>query len=187
MAALSTDDRPIWATAFYGGLRRGELRALRANAVDLTANEMHVVAGWDDRVGEQATKGRERRKVPLIGSLRTVLAAHTLQTGRRGADLVFGETPAVPFNPKKLTMRADAAWEKAELNRVTLHECRHTFASVAIAAGVNIGTVSAAMGHASVKVTWDRYHHLMPGTMDEAAELIQAYIDRPIAEGQTGA
>jgi len=67
-----------------------------------------------------------------------------------------------------------------------LHECRHTFASVAIAASVNIGTVAEAMGHASVKITWDRYHHLMPGTMAEAGELIQAYIDRPIREAGAG-
>lgn len=38
------------------------------------------------------------------------------------------------------------------------------------------------MGHASVTITWDRYHHLMPGTMDDAGELIQAYIDRPATE-----
>ena len=58
---------------------------------------------------------------------------------------------------------------------------------MAIAAGVNIGTVSAAMGHASVKITWDTYHHLMPGTMAEAGELIQAYIDRPEKEAKAGA
>jgi hypothetical protein len=74
-----------------------------------------------------------------------------------------------------LARRADAAW--AGLERITLHECRHTFASIAIAAGVNIGTVSAALGHASVTITWDRYHHLMPGTMGQAAGLIQTYIE----------
>lgn len=177
LAVLSEADRPIWATAFYGGLRRGELRALRVQAIDLEANEINVVAGWDDQEGEQATKGRERRKVPLIPTLRAILREHLLRTGRRGTDLVFGESAASPFDPKKLTKRADEAWRG--LDRITLHECRHTFASIAIAAEVNIGTVSTAMGHASVKVTWDRYHHLMPGTMDEAAELIQAYIDRP--------
>ena len=62
------------------------------------------------------------------------------------------------------------------MERVTPHECRHSFASIAIAAGVNIGTVSAALGHPSVTITWDRYHHLLPGTMDEAADLIQAYL-----------
>jgi integrase len=43
---------------------------------------------------------------------------------------------------------------------------------------VDIGTVSAALGHASVTITWDRYHHLMPRTMDQAAELIRAFVER---------
>jgi integrase len=114
----------------------------------------------------------------MIGELRAILATHKLRTGRRGADLMFGATETSPFCCKGLQRRADAAWKNAKLKRITLHECRHTFASIAIAAGVNIGTVSAALGHASVTITWDRYHHLMPGTMDEAASLIQAYVER---------
>jgi integrase len=42
---------------------------------------------------------------------------------------------------------------------------------------VNIGTVSAALGHASVTITWDRYHHSMPGIRDEAASLIPTYLE----------
>jgi integrase len=181
LAALLDTDRAVWATAFYAGLRRGELRALRDQAVDLDAKEIHVVAGWDSVEGEQPTKGRERRTVPIIGELAAILAAHRLRTGRRGADLMFGESEVSPFATKPLQRRADEAWKAAGLERITPHECRHTFASIAIAAGVNIGTVSAALGHASVTITWDRYHHLMPGTMDQAAELIQAYIDAPRA------
>ena len=90
---------------------------------------------------------------------------------------MFGVTEGSPFAPRELQRRADAAWKAAKLERITLHECRHTFASIAIAAGVNIGTVSAALGHASVSITWDRYHHLMPGTMDQAAGMIQTYIE----------
>lgn len=114
----------------------------------------------------------------MIGELRTILAGHALRSGRRGSDLVFGATEVSPFEWRSLQDRPDAAWRAAGLKRITLHECRHTFASIAIAAGVNIGTVSAALGHASVTITWDRYHHLMPGTMDQAASLIQAYIER---------
>jgi hypothetical protein len=36
-------------------------------------------------------------------------------------------------------------------------------------------------------VTWGKYHHLMPGTMDDAGKLIQAYIDQPIGEAASGA
>jgi integrase len=177
IAALPEEDRALWATALFAGLRRGEMMALRDDAVDLEAGEIRVVSGWDMREGEQQTKGRERRTVPIIPELRAHLAAHRLRTGRRGADLFFGRTATEPFAPHVGIRRADPAWEAAGLNRITLHECRHTFASMAIAAGVNIGTVSAALGHASVTITWDRYHHLMPGTMDEAATLIQSYVD----------
>jgi integrase len=147
--------------------------APRDEAVDLKAGEIRVVAGWDPVEGEQETKGRGRRTVPIIGELGSILAPHRLRTGRRGTDLMFGETHVSPLDRRALQRRADRAWKVAKLKRITLHECRHTFASIAIAAGVNIGTVSAALGHASVTITWDRYHHLMPGTMDEAASLIQ--------------
>ncbi len=176
LTALSDEDRAVWATAFYAGLRRGELLALRDDAIDLDAGEIRVVAGWDPVEGEQPTKGRERRTVPIIGELRSILAANRLRTGRRGAGLVFGATSASAFATKPLQARADTAWKAAGLDRITLHECRHTFASIAIAAGVNIETVSAALGHASVTITWDTYHHLMPGTMDEAAALIGQYL-----------
>jgi integrase len=46
-------------------------------------------------------------------------------------------TGASPFDPSKLTKRADRAWRNAGLERITLHECRHTFASLMIVAGVN--------------------------------------------------
>jgi integrase len=98
------------------------------------------------------------------------------EPGRRGADLAFGATRVSPFCPNALKYRADRAWKAAGLQRITPHECRHSFASIAIAAGVNIGTVSAALGHASVTITWSTYHHLLPGTMDQAADLIQAYV-----------
>jgi integrase len=80
--------------------------------------------------------------------------------------------------PWALHCLADAAWKAAGLECSTARECRHMFGSIAIAAGVNIGTVSAALGHASVTITWDRYHHSMPGIRDEAASLIPTYLER---------
>jgi hypothetical protein len=43
-----------------------------------------------------------------------------------------------------------------------MHECRHTFASLMIAAGVNAKALSTFMGHANISITMDRYGHLMP-------------------------
>jgi len=52
MDVLGEDLRPLWATAFYTGLRRGELRALRVRNVDLLAAMISVEEGWDDEEGE---------------------------------------------------------------------------------------------------------------------------------------
>jgi hypothetical protein len=59
---------------------------------------------------------------------------------------------------------------------IGLHECRHTYASFMIAAGVNAKQLSTYMGHSSVMITFDRYGHLMPGNEAEAARLLDSFL-----------
>ncbi len=74
LAALPESDRALWATAFYAGLRRGELRGLRWEDVDLAAGIIHVRRGWDDVVGEIEPKSRKgTRTVPITALLRDYL------------------------------------------------------------------------------------------------------------------
>ena len=89
----------------------------------------------------------------------------------------------MPFEPSTVRRRALAAWgsDGGETRRhepIGLHEARHTFASLLIAAGVNAKALSTYMGHASVTITYDRYGHLMPGNEEEAAGLADAYLER---------
>jgi integrase len=49
---------------------------------------------------------------------------------------------------------------------------------VLIAAGVNAKAFTAYLGHASIQTTFDLYGHLMPGNKDEAAALVDAYLER---------
>jgi hypothetical protein len=55
-----------------------------------------------------------------------------------------------------------------------------------IAAGVNAKALQTYMGHANISITLDRYGHLMPGSEDEAAELLDSYLEaqRERAEDQ---
>ncbi len=195
IAALPQEDRPIWATAMYAGLRLGELRALRAEDVDLDGGVIRVERGWDPVEGEIELKSHAgRRKVPVIPLLRSFVADDLARTGRASTDLIFGRTAADPFTSNRLQFRADEAWgaandrtrERAEaegdeaklLRRITPHACRHTFASLMIAAGVNAKALSTFMGHATISITLDRYGHLMPGSEAEAASLLSAYLNR---------
>jgi integrase len=177
IAALPVEARAPWATAMYAGLRRGELQALRVEDVDLASGVIRVERGWDYHEGAQGLKSNAgRRKVPLAIVLRDPLTDHLLRSGRGGSDLLFGATPEIPFGPEKLQREADRAWREAGLDRITPHECRHTFASLMIAAGVNAKALSTYMGHANISITLDRYGHLMPGNEEEAAGLLDSYL-----------
>ncbi|MCW3064785.1 MAG: hypothetical protein JWN32_1957 [Solirubrobacterales bacterium] len=182
ITALPQRDRALWATAIYAGLRRGELQALRVEDINLPSGVIHVRRGWDQYAGEITTKSGKDRKVPIPAALRAPLAEHLLGLGWRDG-LVFGTTSADPYSPTVLAWRADRAWKKAKLDRITLHECRHTYASLMIAAGVNAKALSVYMGHANIGITLDLYGHLMPGNEGEAAGLLDAYLARDHAAG----
>ena len=177
VAALPEQDRGVWAVAVYGGLRRGELQALTAADIDLQAGVIHVHRGWDQQEGAVATKGAtDAGSDPGDPAAVPTRAAPALQSPR--ADLLFGATPLSAFEPRRLIERADAAWEEAGLEQVTLHEARHCYASYMIAAGVNAKALSTYMGHGNIAITLDTYGHMLPGNEDQAADLLDAFLTR---------
>jgi integrase len=179
IAALPPRDRAVWATAMYAGLRSGELQALTDELVDLGSDVISVQWSWDPVAGRVAPKSRSgRRTVPVPSALRKHLLEHRLARGRRGG-LFFGR-PSRPFSNQSLSQRATRAWRAAGLEPIGLHECRHTFASLMIAAGVNAKALSTFLGHASVTITLDRYGHLFPGSEKEAAGLLDTYLERSV-------
>jgi len=176
LMALNERDRVLYATAMYAGLRLGELRALRWADVDLGSGVIRVERSWDPREGVIDPKSRAgRRRVPIVPVLRQLLVDHRMRG--TGEGWVFG-TDDRPLQPSSSDARAKRAWKAAGLERITLHEARHTFASLMIAAGVNAKALATYMGHSSVTITFDRYGHLMPGNEDEAATLLGAYLER---------
>lgn len=180
LAALPEGDQALWATAMYAGLRLGELRALDWKHVDLQAGVIRVERSYDRIEGYVEPKSRAgKRTVPIPSGLREFLIAHKLRSGR-SEGLVFVSTLGNPFDPATVSRRAEKAWEKSKLTKIGMHECRHTFASLMIAAGVNPKALSTFMGHASITITLDRYGHLFPGSEDEAAGLLDAYLARAV-------
>ncbi len=129
--------------------------------------------GWVSKSGKD-------RKVPIAGALRDYLDEHLLglEWREQPEGLVFGESAVSPFVIATAIYQADRAWKAAGLKRITMHECRHTYASLMIDAGVNAKALQTYMGHASISITMDRYGHLMPGNEEEAAGLLDTYLNR---------
>jgi integrase len=185
---LPDADQALWATAFYAGLRRGELRALRDEDVDLDANVIHVRHGWDDVKGEIDPKSKKgARDVPVGDVLRRYLLERRARTGRRGSDLFFGRTAREPFTPSNVRKRALEAWAVAavgafltrqplpvELEPIGLHECRHTYVSWMHEMGFNLENIGDYVGHSSTYMT-DTYRHLRDGHLSDAVDIMDAY------------
>lgn len=193
LGALPSEDRPVWATAFYAGLRRGELQALRCMDIDLGGNLIHVCKGWDQVAGEIEPKSEAgKRTIPILAVLRDQLDEQLLRTGRSGEDRVFGRAARQVFYPSTIDGRAKRAWmahnaaerEAAEaegrepelLTLLTMHECRHTFASLLIDTGANPKAIQEVMGHSKIQTTFDVYGHLLPGSHDDVRARMDAYL-----------
>jgi integrase len=192
LAALRAD-KALWGTALYGGLRRGELRGLLWEDIDLATGVIRVERAMDDATGVliEPKSAAGRRKVPIPAVLRELLIEAKLGCGW-AEGYAFGWRHDRPFTPKAVLRRALTAWTGANaretaqaeeegrepdlLEPIGLHESRHTYASLMIAAGVNAKALQTYMGHSSVTITYDRYGHLMPGNEDEAAGLLDAYL-----------
>ena len=191
--ALQPQDRALWATAMYAGLRHGELRALQVRDVDLKRRRIDVQRGWDQYEGEIEPKSKSGTRPTIIAeTLQRLLSEHLERTGGTGSELIFGSRPTQPFNGATVTKRARDAWAAARqredkegsrppaerIQPIGLHECRHTAVSQMLDAGITIDKVSKFMGHASITITIDRYGHLLPGGEADAIALLDTYHQR---------
>jgi integrase len=136
--ALSIEDRAIWGTALYAGLRYGELRALRWGAVDFGGGKLWVRESWDPITGSIAPKTRtSKRRTPMPRLLRRLLVARREHGGAASEEeLLFAGRDGAPFHAASLYRRADLAWARAGIGeRLRLHQARHTYASFMIPPG----------------------------------------------------
>ena len=174
----------LFLTALTGGLRLGELLAMRWRHLD-----------WNNAqyfVNENLTRKRGRFEGGLArpktaGSVAPVdlpesCLAALREHGRRQAeeklvagksywdnDLVFATTQGKPLNDRNVTQRVfEPALKSAGLRRIRFHDLRHTCASLLIEQGENPKYVQKQMRHASVQITFDRYGHLFPETNRQA-------------------
>jgi integrase len=150
----------------YGGLRVGEMLALRWGRVDLLRRQVHVAQTLTDLAGT-VTFGPPKtnaavRTVGLPGFVSDELAR--LATPPVDADgLVFKSPEGRPVRPGLFRSRFwNPAVEAAGLSPLRIHDLRHTAVSLWIAAGAGPKPVAVRAGHTSVSIVLDRYGHLYP-------------------------
>jgi integrase len=62
------------------------------------------------------------------------------------------------------------------LPRIRFHDLRHTFATLALQAGVPLKVVSDILGHANISITGDTYSHVNPAMQEDATSKVAALV-----------
>jgi len=193
--ALPESERALWGAALYSGLRRGELQALRvSNLHGLDGKGVACISvqhSWDPISGQKSPKSLAGvREVPLPETLRAMLAGHIKRAGRSGDNFVFGREQSAVFTASHVRKRANDAWAKANAKRseekkqplqaVTLHVCRHTYATWLDAAGISETRSARYLGHALATIS-GRYRHRLDGQLVEDAARLDAWLQGAVA------
>lgn len=171
--------RAFFATALYTGMRLGELAALRRQDVDLERGVIHVRGSH----GNDAPKSGHQRTVGIMAQLRPHIEGlppgeptHLVFQGglRRGAHRADPTGDRI-VAPRKALLRALAA---AGVKRhLSMHDLRHTFATLYLDAGATPRDLQEALGHSSLAMS-SRYAHAtgkkleikLPGEPDDEDE-----------------
>jgi integrase len=173
VGARTPEAAAIFTLAASLGLRRGELYALRWEAVDFAAGLVHVVASNDRGVITPTKTAAGERVVPMFGSARLVLLEQKARSRwSRPHDLVFPTAVGTPQNPTTAAEREFRhALRRAGLPRLAFrfHDLRHYAVSQLIAQGASILQVARVAGHSDPSVTLRVYGHLMADGLAEAA------------------
>lgn len=168
LADAAGERRSLVLLLAYCGLRWGEAIGLRVKHLDLlrkrlTVTENAVQVNMEMHVG--TPKSHVNRSVPIPDFLVVELARACEGKGRD--DLVFpGRDGEHLRRSVSFTGWFTKAVEKSGIPRVTPHDLRHTAASLAVSAGVNVKALQRMLGHASAAMTLDTYADLFDDDLD---------------------
>lgn len=171
------------------GLRLGELLGLIDTDLDLADGTVLVQRSFTGR-----TKSRKRRRVDLCPEAVYLVREQLLVRAPNERGLVFPTPTGLMWNPdnfrarvfrpavRRLALEAKGA-RGDDVARLTLHDLRHTFASLMVAAAANPLQIAQALGHTDAKgqpdasLVWKRYGHLYPGSGKQGALALHQHLE----------
>lgn len=171
----------------YTGLRRGELCGLQWQDVDFATGCLHICRSSlyiaDKGIFEDTTKNdASKRVIKLSVNVIRLLQAHKEEQDRKRNDMgtkwqecgrLFTTHEGTPIHPDTVSGWFRDFIKRKGLPDVSIHSLRHTNATLMIASGVSIKTVSSRLGHANISTTGNLYTHAIKSADEAAADTLQ--------------
>jgi integrase len=191
---------PIVAVALWTGLRQAEILGLRWRDVDFDRRRI-TVAGTLQRLESawQLLPPKTRRSArtiampePLVPILASQRQRQAEQRARLGVawdttvpDLVFTTTIGTPLTGTTVTNRFQWTLNSKGLPVRRFHDLRHGCATLLLASGVDLKTVSAILGHSTIAITANTYAGVLHSLHQDAAARLSRLL-MPLAPAEEG-
>lgn len=168
----------FFAIAYYTGARKGEISALKWS--DLEKDTIHIRRSISQKVkGTRITETPPKNEssirtiqapVPLMEILETHKARQKTDSGWSEGYRICGGPDVIPDTTIE---NANQRFAKlAGIKKITIHEFRHSHASLLCNAGINIQEVARRLGHSNPEITMRIYAHLYPQESERATEVL---------------
>jgi len=154
------------------GLRWAEVVGLRVSDFSEEGRKIALTRTLSESAGkftDQSTKTGKPRTIYVPNDLAKRIWGSLKQLEPN--DLVFPNSVGKPLGNSNFRRRVfDPAIKSAGIQRVTIHDLRHTAASLAIATGANIKVISTLLGHADASMTLRVYSHAFEDDLMKLAD-----------------
>ncbi|QNF28514.1 tyrosine-type recombinase/integrase [Metabacillus elymi] len=178
----------VYVLALNTGMRQGELIGLLWDDIDFEKQVIkvrHTIINGSKKIQESTKTTSSRRVIELSNTIIRLLKKHKtvqaeqrlkLGNGYQNMNLVNASLEGTPINPSNLRRNFNNLIKKVNVPKIRFHDLRHTHASLMLQLGVNVKVISERLGHASTKITLDRYSHSLPTMQKEAATIFDQFI-----------
>lgn len=189
--------KAAFVVLLFTGLRRGELCGLSWQDIDEEEQIIHVVRASQYQQGkgvvEVPTKNVSSvRAVKVPAFVMEVLQEYRAFWNRQRlawgdawqgeAGRLFVQHDGKPINPDTINYWLNDFLKRHGLEHITPHSLRHTFATLQIAAGVDIRTLQARTGHAQASTLVNIYSHALKSAQEAASDALESVL-LPAKEG----
>lgn len=193
-----------YITLVNTGLRASELCGLTWKDIDLKNKILYVrrgmqkVTSYDDNFNKIETKRKRTevkteksyRRVPMLNKITVILKEYKQKMIKENGkdfneeDYVFKTNNNIPMTAEYLRKTCHRICKSNNFRKTGIHELRHTFATRAIEAGIDLRVLQEILGHASYSTTADIYVHILGKTKLTQMNRLEEYLNE-IKETET--
>ena len=168
--------KPFFIVAFFTGMRAGEMVGLKWDNVYFDRKTIKIVETRVYGLEGRPKTNSSYRDIDMLPMVYDALKEQAAKT-RLISKYVFLNCDDKPIEAETLRKNAwSKALKKAKLEYRPMIQTRHTFATMMISSGENLGWVQKMMGHSSLKMITDKYFAYIPNmTHNDGARFLDEY------------